>query len=43
MAETFKELFARGYEARREARLADSRASFIEAVRKARLRQIGLL
>jgi tetratricopeptide (TPR) repeat protein len=35
MNETFKELFARGYQARREDRLADSRAVFIEAVRKA--------
>jgi tetratricopeptide (TPR) repeat protein len=35
MNETFKELFARGYQARREDRLADSRAIFIEAVRKA--------
>jgi tetratricopeptide (TPR) repeat protein len=31
----FNELFARGYQARREDRLADSRAIFIEAVRKA--------
>ena len=35
MTETFKDLFARGYQARRENRLADSRAVFIEAVRKA--------
>ena len=35
MAETFKELFARGYQARRDDRLADSRAIFLEAVRKA--------
>jgi hypothetical protein len=35
MNETFKELFVRGYQARREDRLADSRAIFIEAVRKA--------
>jgi hypothetical protein len=35
MNETFKDLFARGYQARREDRLADSRAIFIEAVRKA--------
>jgi hypothetical protein len=35
MTETFNELFARGYQARREDRLADSRAIFIEAVRKA--------
>jgi hypothetical protein len=34
MNETFKELFARGYQARREDRLADSRAIFIEALRK---------
>src|ERR1700734_797088 len=35
MAETFKELFARGYAARKEGRLADSRAIFIMAVRNA--------
>jgi hypothetical protein len=35
MNETFNELFAPGYQARREDRLADSRAIFIEAVRKA--------
>jgi tetratricopeptide (TPR) repeat protein len=35
MTETFKDLFARGYQARREDRLADSRAVFIEAVRRA--------
>ena len=35
MTETFNELFTRGYQARREDRLADSRAVFIEAVRKA--------
>jgi tetratricopeptide (TPR) repeat protein len=35
MAETFKEQFARGYKARREDRLADSRAIFIKAVRSA--------
>jgi tetratricopeptide (TPR) repeat protein len=35
VTETFKDLFARGYQARREDRLADSRAVFIEAVRKA--------
>jgi tetratricopeptide (TPR) repeat protein len=34
VTETFKDLFARGYQARREDRLADSRAVFIEAVRK---------
>jgi len=34
MNETFKELFARGYQARLEDRLADARAIFIEAVRK---------
>jgi tetratricopeptide (TPR) repeat protein len=33
--ETFKALFERGYQARREDRLADSRAIFIDAVRKA--------
>jgi tetratricopeptide (TPR) repeat protein len=35
VTETLKDLFARGYQARREDRLADSRAAFIEAVRKA--------
>jgi thermostable 8-oxoguanine DNA glycosylase len=35
MTEILKELFARGYQARRENRLAESRAAFIEAVRKA--------
>jgi hypothetical protein len=35
MNETFKELFARGYQAGREDRFADFRAIFIEAVRKA--------
>lgn len=35
MTETFKELFARGYQARREDRIGDSRAVFIEAVRRA--------
>src|SRR5664279_4168966 len=35
MSGTIKELFARGYEARRENRLADSRAAFFEAVRDA--------
>ena len=35
MNETFKELFARGCQARREDRLADSRAIFIGVVRKA--------
>jgi tetratricopeptide (TPR) repeat protein len=35
MAETFKEQFARGYQARREDRLADSRAIFLKAVRSA--------
>jgi tetratricopeptide (TPR) repeat protein len=35
MPENFKELFARGYKARREDRLADSRAIFIKAVRNA--------
>ena len=42
MNETFKELFARGYQARREDRLADSRAIFIEAVRKASIENILL-
>jgi tetratricopeptide (TPR) repeat protein len=35
VTETFKDLFARGYKAQREDRLAESRAAFIEAVRKA--------
>jgi tetratricopeptide (TPR) repeat protein len=35
MAETFQEQFARGYQARREGRAADSRAIFIKAVRSA--------
>jgi tetratricopeptide (TPR) repeat protein len=35
VAETLKDLFARGYQARREDRVADSRAVFIEAVRRA--------
>lgn len=35
MTESFKELFARGYQARRENQLAESRAAFFEAVRKA--------
>jgi tetratricopeptide (TPR) repeat protein len=35
VSETLKELFARGYQARRENQLAESRAAFIEAVRKA--------
>ena len=35
MPETFKEQFARGYQARRENRLADSRAIFLKAVRSA--------
>jgi tetratricopeptide (TPR) repeat protein len=35
MSETFKELFARGYQARRENRIADSRAVFIQGVRSA--------
>jgi tetratricopeptide (TPR) repeat protein len=35
MGETFQELFARGYQARRENRIADSRAIFIKAVRSA--------
>jgi hypothetical protein len=42
MNETFKELFARGYQARRDDRLADSRAIFIEAVRKASTENILL-
>ena len=37
MTDSFEDLFARGYKARREDRLADSRAAFIEAVRKAAL------
>jgi tetratricopeptide (TPR) repeat protein len=35
MSETFQELFARGYQARRENRIADSRAVFIQGVRSA--------
>src|ERR1700684_3826282 len=35
MGENFKELFAQGYQARRENRIADSRAIFIKAVRSA--------
>ncbi len=35
MGETFQELFAQGYKARRENRIADSRAIFIKAVRNA--------
>jgi tetratricopeptide (TPR) repeat protein len=35
MGETFQEQFARGYKARRENRIADSRAIFIKAVRSA--------
>jgi tetratricopeptide (TPR) repeat protein len=35
MGETFQELFARGYQARRENRIADSRAVFIQGVRSA--------
>jgi tetratricopeptide (TPR) repeat protein len=35
MPETFQEEFARGYQARRENRLADSRAVFIKVVRSA--------
>ena len=35
MDETFQELFARGYKARREGRIADSRAIFIKGVRSA--------
>jgi tetratricopeptide (TPR) repeat protein len=35
MPETFQEQFARGYQARRENRLADSRAIFLKAVRSA--------
>jgi tetratricopeptide (TPR) repeat protein len=35
MAETFKELFARGYKACSEDRLADARAIFLKAVRNA--------
>ncbi len=35
MGENFQELFARGYKARKENRIADSRAIFIKAVRSA--------
>ncbi len=35
MAETFKEQFAQGYQARKENRLADARAIFLKAVRSA--------
>jgi tetratricopeptide (TPR) repeat protein len=35
MGETFQELFARGYQARRENRIADSRAIFLSGVRNA--------
>jgi len=35
MTETFQEQFAKGYKARREDRLADSRAIFLKAVRSA--------
>jgi tetratricopeptide (TPR) repeat protein len=35
MTETFREQFARGYQARREGRAADSRAIFLKAVRSA--------
>jgi tetratricopeptide (TPR) repeat protein len=35
MPETFQEQFARGYQARRENRAADSRAIFLKAVRSA--------
>ena len=35
MAETFQEQFERGYKARKEDRLADSRAIFLKAVRSA--------
>jgi tetratricopeptide (TPR) repeat protein len=35
MGESFQELFAQGYKARRENRIADSRAIFIKAVRNA--------
>src|SRR5271156_2369225 len=35
MVETFQEQFAHGYQARRENRLADSRAIFLKAVRSA--------
>ena len=35
MSETFQEQFARGYQARREGRAADSRAIFLKAVRSA--------
>jgi len=37
MTETLKELLARGYQARRHNQLAESRAAFFEAVRKAAL------
>jgi tetratricopeptide (TPR) repeat protein len=37
MTETFEELFARGYQARRQNQLAESRAAFLEGVRKAAL------
>jgi tetratricopeptide (TPR) repeat protein len=35
MSESFQELFARGYKARQENRVADSRAVFIQGVRSA--------
>ncbi|MCU1323478.1 MAG: acetyltransferase, family [Acidobacteriaceae bacterium] len=35
MSEKFEELFEKGYRARRENRVADSRAIFLDAVRKA--------
>jgi len=35
MSENFRELFARGYKARREGHIADSRAIFIKGVRNA--------
>lgn len=35
MSETFQEQFARGYQARKENRLADARAIFLKAVRSA--------
>jgi tetratricopeptide (TPR) repeat protein len=35
MTETFQEQFARGYQARKEGRAADSRAVFLKAVRSA--------
>src|ERR1700744_264394 len=35
MGETFQQLFARGYKARREGRIADSRAIFFQGVRSA--------